>query len=130
MRYLSYMLHNLETYKFFFSALANPSRLQIINTLREGRKNVTEICNKTNLEQTRASHNLKVLEYHGMIFKEKEGKYRYYSLNTKTIQPLMKFIDEHMEEYCCKILEKEKCKAKGCITCKLYEKVVGCKECK
>jgi DNA-binding transcriptional ArsR family regulator len=102
------MEHNIATYKFFFGALANPNRLQIINALRNGKKNVGEICHATGFEQTMVSHNLKILEHHGMVFMEKQGKYRYYTVNTKTIKPLMKFIDAHMNEYCCKILEKEK----------------------
>ncbi len=102
------MKHNIETYKFFFGALANPNRLQIINILRDGKKNVTQICEETNFEQTMVSHNLKVLEYHGMVFMEKEGKYRNYSVNKKTIKPLLEFVDDHMKQYCCKILEKEK----------------------
>ena len=108
----SFMKHKIDTYKFFFGALANPNRLKIINTLREGKKNVTEICNITGFEQTMVSHNLKTLEHHGMIFLEKQGKYRYYSLNNKTIKPLMKFIDEHMEQYCCKILDQGGCNKK------------------
>ncbi len=106
----SCMDHSIETYKFFFGALANPNRLQIINVLREGKKNVTEICEATGFEQTMVSHNLKILEHHGMVFKEKEGKYRYYTVNRKTIKPLLEFIDAHMEEYCCKILRGKKCK--------------------
>ena len=109
MIFSSCMEHKLETYKFFFGALANPNRLQIINALRAGTKNVSQICTITGFEQTMVSHNLKVLEHHGMVFKEKEGKYRYYTLNDKTIKPLMKFIDSHMKEYCCKILEGKKC---------------------
>jgi len=100
------MKHSLKTYKFFFGALANPNRLQIINVLREGKKNVTEVCKATGFEQTMVSHNLKTLELHGMVFMEKKGKYRYYKLNKKTITPLMGFIDSHMKEYCCKIIEE------------------------
>ena len=92
-------------YKLFFGTLANHSRLKIINTLREGAKNVTEICIKTGFEQSMVSHNLKMLEYHGMVFKEKKGKFCYYALNKKTIKPLLELIDDHMQQYCCKILE-------------------------
>lgn len=102
------MKHAINTYQFFFSALANPNRLQIINALRDSTKNVSQICESTGFEQTMVSHNLKVLEHHGMVFKEKQGKYRNYTVNTKTIKPLLEFIDSHMQEYCCKILEKEK----------------------
>jgi len=101
------MKHSLETYQFFFGALANPNRLQIINVLRQGRKNVGQICQATDFEQTMVSHNLKVLEHHGMVFREKEGKFRYYIVNKKTIRPLLEFIDAHMEEYCCKLLEEK-----------------------
>lgn len=104
----SFMEHSIETYKFFFGALANPNRLEIINVLRAGKKNVGEICNATNFEQTMVSHNLKVLEHHGMVFSEKQGKFRYYTVNSKTIKPLLGFIDDHMKEYCCKILEKKR----------------------
>lgn len=99
------MKPSLDTYQFFFGALANPNRLQIINVLRQGKKNVGEICEATGFEQTMVSHNLKVLGYHGMVFMEKDGKFRYYAVNKKTIKPLLEFIDAHMEEYCCKLLE-------------------------
>jgi len=92
----------------FFGTLANESRLKIINTLRKKPLNVSEICKKTGFEQSMVSHNLKTLEYHGMIFKEKKGKYRYYKVNEKTIQPLLKLIDSHMKEYCCKILKGDR----------------------
>jgi len=102
------MKHSIKTYKFFFGALANPNRLQIINTLREGKKNVGEICKATGFEQTMVSHNLKILGYHGMVFMEKNGKYHEYSVNRKTIKPLLEYIDSHMEEYCCKLIEANK----------------------
>ncbi len=92
-------------YGLFFSTLANDSRLKILNALRKSPKNVTEIGKDTGFEQSMVSHNLKELEYHGMVFKEKKGKFRYYRLNQKTIAPLIELIDAHMKQYCCKILE-------------------------
>jgi len=70
-----------------------------------GGKNVSEICRATGFEQSMVSHNLKELEYHGMVFMQKKGKFRYYSVNEKTITPLLELIDAHMKEYCCQILE-------------------------
>ncbi len=97
-----------DGYGLFFGTLANDSRLKILNILRKGPKNVTEICNTTHFEQSMVSHNLKLLEYHGMVFMEKKGKYRYYLLNQKTIAPLIDLIDAHMKAYCCKILRGER----------------------
>ncbi len=92
----------------FFSSLANMNRLKIINTLCQGRKNVKGICQATLFEQTMVSHNLKRLERCGMVFSEKKSKYRYYSVNKKTIKPLLKLIEAHMKEYCHKVLRGER----------------------
>ena len=101
--YSSKPLH--QAYKLFFGALATDSRLHILNILREKPKNVSQICKETGYEQSLVSHNLTILEYHGMVFREQKGKYRYYKLNEQTITPLLKLIDAHMKKYCCKILE-------------------------
>ncbi len=105
------MKHNLETYDLFFGSLANPNRLQILNILRQGPKNVTQICQTTGFEQTMVSHNLKRLETCGMVFVEPNGKERIYSLNQKTIKPLMELIDGHMSQYCEHVI-KEHCHPK------------------
>lgn len=106
MMLLSYeMQHSLSIYKIFFTSLANPNRLQIINALRNGKKNVSEICETSGFEQSMVSHNLKRLERCGMVFVEQNGKHRYYTLNNKTIAPLLKLIDAHMGKYCSKIHE-------------------------
>ncbi len=97
-----------STYKLFFGALATDSRLHILNALRHKPRCVSDICEDTGYEQSLVSHNLKILEHHGMVFCEKKGKFRYYKLNEKTITPLLKLIDEHMRKYCCKILEMER----------------------
>jgi len=100
MSFLSPMDYSLDIYKLFFGSLANPNRLQIIITLRKEAMNVTEICKKLGFEQTMVSHNLKRLEQCGMVFAEQKGKNRYYSLNNKTIKPLMELIDKHTHQYC------------------------------
>lgn len=95
-------------YSLFFGTLANEKRLAILNILRKKSLCVSEICEKIGFEQTLVSHHLKMLEYHGMVFVQREGKYKYFSLNEKTIHPLLDLIDAHMKQYCCKILEGER----------------------
>jgi DNA-binding transcriptional ArsR family regulator len=97
-----------KAYGLFFSTLANDSRLQIVNLLRKEVLNVSEICERTGFEQSMVSHNMKNLEHHGMVFSERKGKFKYYSLNKETISPLLELIDSHMQEYCCKILRGER----------------------
>lgn len=90
-------------YKLFFGTLANQHRLEIINLLRNRSKNVSQICRELDLNQTTTSHNLMKLKRCGFVFVKQTGKERTYSLNKKTIKPLMKLIDEHMEAYCKKL---------------------------
>lgn len=95
-------------YKIFFSTLVSEPRLRIINLLRKGKKNVSEIMSEIGMDQTSASHNLARLRKCGFVIVETNKKFRYYKLNEKTIGPLMILIDEHMKHNCIHILRKEK----------------------
>jgi len=95
-------------YKIFFGTLVSESRLKILNLLRKGKKNVTEIVNELDLNQTAVSHDLSRLKKCGFVSTEIKGKYRYYSLNEETIKPLLELIDKHMAGHCIHILRKEK----------------------
>lgn len=91
-------------YKIFFGTLVSESRLKIINLLRAGKKNVSEIMNELKMDQTAVSHDLQRLSKCGFVQVECQGKFRYYSLNEKTIKPLMDLIDKHMAGNCVHIL--------------------------
>ncbi len=91
-------------YKIFFGTLVSESRLKIINFLRHGKQNVSEIIKELNLDQTAVSHDLARLKRCGFVKSEIRGKYRYYYLNDETIKPLMTLIDKHMSQYCIHIL--------------------------
>ncbi|HIH25236.1 helix-turn-helix transcriptional regulator [Candidatus Woesearchaeota archaeon] len=92
------------SYKIFFGTLVSEPRLRIINMLRKEKKNVTQIIKELGMNQTAVSHDLARLKKCGFVKSEIEGKYRYYKLNKKTINPLMELIDEHMSQYCVHIL--------------------------
>lgn len=100
-------------YKIFFGTLFSESRLKIINLLRSGRKNVSEIMNKTRMNQTAVSHDLARLKKCGFVASEVKGKFRYYKLNEETIKPLMEIIDKHMSRFCVHILRENSKKKKG-----------------
>jgi ArsR family transcriptional regulator len=89
-----------KPYELFFGTLANEQRLKIINLLRKEPKNVTQICQELNFNQTTVSHNLKKLRNCGFVFNKKNGKERIYSLNKETIKPLMELIDKHTNKFC------------------------------
>lgn len=94
-------------YKIFFGTLVSEPRLKIINLLRDGKKNVSEISHALKLDQTWVSHDLARLKECGFVKMETHGKYRYYKLNDETIRPLMFLIDKHMSQYCIHILHSK-----------------------
>lgn len=94
-------------YKIFFGTLVSESRLKIVNFLRNGKKNVSEIIHELKMDQTAASHDLSRLKQCGFVKSEIEGKFRYYKLNEETIKPLMELIDKHMSQHCIHILQRE-----------------------
>lgn len=89
-----------ETCHLFFSTLANPTRLAILEILQEGSKNVAEISKATGHEQSMISHNLKPLEDCAFVFSERQGKTRVYRLNKEIIEPLFELFNFHASKYC------------------------------
>jgi len=89
-----------ETCYQFFSTLANPTRLAILELLRDGPRNVTEISEALNQEQSMISHNLKPLERCKFVFSERRKKERFYFLNKETMEKLFKIFSYHAEKYC------------------------------
>lgn len=95
-------------YKIFFGTLVSQSRLRIINLLRKGRKNVSQIAEELEMDQTAVSHDLARLKKCGFVKVEADKKYRHYRLNEATIKPLMEIIDNHMSQFCVHILRTGK----------------------
>ena len=95
-------------YKIFFGTLVSEPRLKIINLLRTGKKNVTELLSELKMDQTSVSHNLARLKKCGFVKSEIEGKYRYYKINEETIRPIIHLIENHMSQYCVHILRAMK----------------------
>ena len=89
-----------ETCHLFFTTLANPTRLAILELLHDGPKNVTEISQALNQEQSMISHNLKPLERCGFVFAERRKKQHFYSLNKETMEQIFKTFSYHAEKYC------------------------------
>ncbi len=91
-----------KSYNAFFEVIANKTRIEILELLMEKQMCVSEICNALNHEQSKISHNLKKLADCHFIDVEREGKKRVYSLNRKTILPLMQLVEKHVQGYCGK----------------------------
>ena len=93
-----------DAYKIFFGTLVSEPRLKIINLLRKGKKNVSDIMKELKMDQTAVSHDLARLKKCGFVNVEINGKFRYYKLNGETIKKIMTLIDKHMARYCAHII--------------------------
>ena len=85
----------------FFATLSSPRRVEILQLLdRRGPTNVTVIAASLAIEQSAISHCLtKLLDCH-FVDVRRDGKERIYSLNAQTIKPLLRQIEQHVEQYC------------------------------
>ena len=72
---------NLGSYHSCFGVLANRLRMQIIEEVSKKPMNVSELVEKTGVEQSRLSHSLTALKRCGYIDFERKGKEKIYSLN-------------------------------------------------
>lgn len=88
-----------NTYKFFFGTLADESKLNILKALKKGSKTVSELQAELKSEQSCVSHNLRKLKQLGFVHSKIKGKYREYSIDKKTISPLLILIDKHVDTY-------------------------------
>lgn len=82
-----------------FKALAEPSRLEILNALRGGEATVTAILEATGLGQANVSKHLQQLYAAGFVDRRKEGVSTYYRLADRDVLRLC--------ELMCGRLEKE-----------------------
>ncbi len=73
-------------------ALANPSRLEIIEMLSQGEKSVEGIVEATNLTVANASQHLQILKYNNVVKSRKNGHYVFYSLTSNELLELYQHI--------------------------------------
>jgi len=89
-----------RAYDRFLRTLCNKTRLAIIQSLRGKSKNVSQLTKELGIHQTSMSHALKRLLDCGFVQVKKNGKERIYSVNDKTIKPLIVLMESHVNKYC------------------------------
>lgn len=73
---------------------SDPSRLAILDTLREGPLTVTEIVESTGLSQPNVSSHLSCLRDCGLVWREQQGRNAVYSLADDRVVALLRLADE------------------------------------
>jgi DNA-binding transcriptional ArsR family regulator len=72
----------------YFSALSEPTRLKILNNLRDGEKNVGDLATACDCSQANISRHLSTLAKHGMVIREGRGTAVYYRIADESIYAL------------------------------------------
>ncbi|MBS3077325.1 winged helix-turn-helix transcriptional regulator [Candidatus Pacearchaeota archaeon] len=84
------------SYENFFANFSNKTRLGILTALMDGPLSVSEIVDKVGGEQSNVSHHLESLRKCSILNVKKEGKKRIYSLNKKTVYPMLELVEKHV----------------------------------
>ncbi|MGN1344692.1 MAG: ArsR/SmtB family transcription factor [Traorella sp.] len=92
-----------------FKAFCDENRLQILNMLRNGERCACSILDEMKITQPTLSHHMKILCDSGVVVGRKEGKWMHYSISSKGIEEVQKYLNEFTEylevkeeKSCCK----------------------------
>jgi DNA-binding transcriptional ArsR family regulator len=88
----------LEIKAKLFRGFSDPSRLAILEALREGPLSVTEIVEATGLKQSNASNHLGCLHDCGLVSREQRGRFVYYRLSDERVGALLAGSEELLLE--------------------------------
>ena len=77
-----------------FRGFSDPSRLSILEALREGPLTVSEIVRSTKLTQPNASNHLACLRDCGLVTVRQQGRFAYYTLSDDRVAGLLLLADE------------------------------------
>ncbi len=69
----------------YFNVLSEPTRLRLLNLLRDGEKCVQELVDATQTSQANVSKHLKVMVQAGILNRRAEGTSAYYSVSDELI---------------------------------------------
>ena len=81
-----------------FKMFADSTRIKILYDLFDGEKNVSEICEDIEMNQSAVSHQLKALRTGKLIKSRRDGKAVYYALDDDHVKTIIAMGKEHIEE--------------------------------
>ena len=76
----------------YFQALSEPTRLQLLNILRGGERNVGELAQLCGTTAANVSRHLSLLTKHGMVRRESRGTSVYYSIADQSVYDLCELV--------------------------------------
>ena len=77
---------------------SNPTRLEILNLLRNKERSVAELIQKTNLSQANISQHLAIMKHKGIVIARRDGKNIHYKITYPKIIKAFDIIKEVLSE--------------------------------
>lgn len=77
-----------------FRGLADPSRLALLEALREGERTVSELVLATGLSQPNTSAHLACLKGCGLVTSRQEGRFVYYEIANARMVDLLRAVED------------------------------------
>ena len=81
-----------------FKVFSDSTRIRILYTLIDGEKNVSDICDEIEMNQSAVSHQLKTLKSSHLVKVRRDGKAMLYSLADDHVETILKIGMEHIQE--------------------------------
>ena len=88
------LLIGRDAARLMLKALADPIRLQLVETLGAGERCVCDLTAELDLAQSKLSFHLKVLKDAGLITAREDGRWVYYRLQPEALQALRTWLAE------------------------------------
>ncbi len=82
-----------------FQTLADPTRLQIVEALRDGERSVNDIVDLVSIDQSGVSRHLRILGEAGFVDVRPEGARRFYSLRPAPFRELDAWIERYRSHW-------------------------------
>jgi len=89
------MIHEMTAY----TALAEPSRRQILDLLRDRERSVSDLVDRLDLSQPGVSKHLKALREAGLVAVRPEGKRRFYGLRADPLAEIAGWLEPYREHW-------------------------------
>jgi ArsR family transcriptional regulator len=85
-----------------FRVLAHPTRIHVVECLRDGELSVSAVLERVGVEPANLSQHLSVLRSKGLVATRKEGNQVFYSLRdpllTEVLDTMRRYFQAHLEE--------------------------------
>jgi DNA-binding transcriptional ArsR family regulator len=89
----------LQAVAAYFQAISQPARLQLLNLLRDGERNVGELAQLCNFTSANVSRHLSVLMRHGMVERESRGTSAYYRIADQSVYALCDLVCDNIARH-------------------------------